>query len=212
MTVATSHWKLTLNARSLSILHLRNTYIPGRDEFPTYAARGTLIPIYRELAADLETPVSVFMKLRGQGAAFLLESVEKGEQQGRYSILGVELERAIVAQGHEVTLVNGEQREIRHLDGCEDALHVVKSLLSDYQPVEVPGVPVFHGGAVGYLGYDVVGSFEPILGFERKDIAFPDLYFLLTDTIVIFDHVKHRLLVIANAFVTPAHALEAAYI
>jgi anthranilate synthase component 1 len=188
-----------------------STYTPSRDEFPTYAAQGTLIPIYRELAADLETPVSVFLKLRGQGAAFLLESVEKGEQQGRYSILGVELERAIVAQGRDITLVNGDQRETRHLEGREDALHVVKSLLSDYQPVEVPGVPVFHGGAVGYLGYDVVGAFEPILGFERGESTFPDLYFLLTDTIVIFDHVKHRLLVIANAFVTSDHNLEAAY-
>ena len=175
---------------------------PNRETFVSLAEQGNLIPIFRELPADLETPVSVFLKLRGEGAAFLLESVEKGEQQGRYSILGIDLHRQIVARGGEVHLSNnGEQRTERLGEGV-DALTIVERELDRFTPVEVPGIPPFHGGAVGFFGYDLASWFEPVLAFQRDgQQALPDMHLLLTDTILIFDHVKHRLLVVANAHV-----------
>ncbi|MGH2543732.1 MAG: anthranilate synthase component I [Ardenticatenaceae bacterium] len=181
-------------------------YTPEKQQFLQMARRGALIPIYRELAADLETPVSVFLKLRGEGPAFLLESVEKGEQQGRYSILGVDPERQIVARGTQAELRDNGCSQSIPLERGRDAMHVVETELARYVPLEVPGVPRFHGGAVGFLGYDLVAAFEPVLAFRRgartaQPKFLPDLHLLLTDTILIFDHVKHRLLVIANAHV-----------
>ncbi|MDQ4078630.1 MAG: anthranilate synthase component I [Chloroflexota bacterium] len=185
---------------------------PDRQQFEVLAERGNLIPIYRELAADLETPVSVFLKLRGEGAAFLLESVEKGEQQGRYSILGFDPERQIIARGRAVEVRDNGRSYRRALEAREDALTVVEAELARFTPVEVPGIPRFHGGAVGYIGYDLVAAFEPVLAFKRDEQALlPDLHLLLTDTILIFDHVKHRLLVIANAHVEEGESVEAAY-
>ncbi|MGB0389185.1 MAG: anthranilate synthase component I [Ardenticatenaceae bacterium] len=187
-------------------------YIPNKEQFADYATQGTLIPVYRELVADLDTPVSVFMKLRSGGAAFLLESVEKGEQQGRYSILGVDPERQIVARGRTVEVRDNGRSYTRILEKAEDALHLIEAELARFTPVEVPGIPVFHGGAVGFIGYDLVNGFEPVLAFERDQKgSIPDLHFLLTDTLVIFDHVKHRLLVVANAHVEEGTSPDDAY-
>jgi anthranilate synthase component 1 len=186
-------------------------YTPTEQQFAEYASQGNLVPVYRELAADLETPVSVFLKLRGAGAAFLLESVEKGEVQGRYSFLGIDPERQIVARGRTVEVSDNGRSYSRTLHKGEDALLVVEEELARYTPVEVPGLPPFHGGAVGFMGYDLVSQFEPVLGFERDgESPIPDVRFLLTDTLVIFDHVKHRLLVVANAHVNGG-SVEAAY-
>ncbi|MCB9172600.1 MAG: chorismate-binding protein, partial [Ardenticatenales bacterium] len=188
---------------------------PAHDEFVKLAERGNLIPVYRELPADLETPVSVFLKLRGEGAAFLLESVEKGEQQGRYSFLGIDLQRQIVARHGVVTVHNpGNRTEITLADD-EDALTLVERELARFTPVEVAGLPPFHGGAVGFFGYDLIAAFEPVLAFERDEAQrMAEMHLLLTDTLLIFDHVKHRLLVVANAHLTdeadPTLAYEAA--
>lgn len=187
-------------------------YTPNKEQFTEYAKQGTLIPIYREVVADLDTPVSVFLKLRRDGAAFLLESVEKGEQQGRYSILGVDPERQIIAKGRTVEVRDNGRSYTRTLETKEDALHVIEEELARFKPVEVPSVPLFHGGAVGFIGYDLVHGFEPVLGFKRDDSAtIPDLHFLITDTLVIFDHIKHRMLVVANAHVEAGAVPEEAY-
>ena len=111
----------------------------SRKEFKTYAAQGTLVPVYRELPADLETPVSVYLKLRGQGASFLLESVEKAEQLGRYSFLGFNPQRQIIARGGTVTLLDngrdkGRAHEVRLQEG-QDPLHVVADELGRYTPI-----------------------------------------------------------------------------
>ncbi len=190
--------------------------ILSREQFRTIAAHGALVPVYRELAADLETPVSVYLKLRGQGPSFLLESVEKAEQVGRYSFLGFNPRRQIITRGRELTVLDNDQAETRYLAGGEDPLHAVAAELGRYQPVApmgdmAPDLPRFFGGAVGYLGYDLVRFFERLPDTTRDELNLPDLHLLVTDTLVIFDHVRHRLLVVANAHVPPGSDLDDAY-
>jgi anthranilate synthase component 1 len=188
----------------------------SREQFHIIAARGMLVPVYRELRADLETPVSVYLKLRGRGLSFLLESVEKAEQVGRYSFLGFNPRRQIIARGREITILDNGQPETRWLAAGEDPLHVVASELGRYQPVApihkvAQDLPYFFGGAVGYLSYDLVRFFERLPETTRDELGLPDLHLLVTDTLVIFDHVRHRLLVIANAHVPPKSDRDAAY-
>jgi anthranilate synthase component 1 len=180
------------------------------------AEQGSLVPVYRELAADLETPVSVYLKLRGQGPSFLLESVEKAEQVGRYSFLGFNPRRQIISRGREITILDNGQAETRRLVAGQDPLHAVAAELSRYQPVASMGdlvqdLPRFFGGAVGCLGYDLVRFFERLPNSTRDELNLPDLHLLVTDTLVIFDHVRHRLLVVANAHVPPGTDLDKAY-
>jgi anthranilate synthase component 1 len=183
------------------------------------AGQGRLVPVYRELAADLETPVSVYLKLAGEGPSFLLESVEKAEQIGRYSFLGVDVQQQIRARGRQVTLIDGDRVAQRSLQPGEDPLHVVAREVGRYQPVAplhevVPGLPRFYGGAVGYMGYDLVRFFERLPDTARDELNLPDVHLLLTDTLIAFDHVQHRLLLFANAHLPQAadeKTVDAAY-
>jgi anthranilate synthase component 1 len=188
----------------------------SREKFRESAAEGALVPVYRELPADLETPVSVYLKMRGAGPSFLLESVERAEQLGRYSFLGFDPRRQIMSRGREVTLYDGERITTHTLAEGQDPLDIVKSTLADYQPVApvhklVKGLPRFFGGAVGYLGYDLVRFFERLPDVERAGSVLSDLHLMITDTLVVFDHVQHRLLLFANAHVPPDVDLDAAY-
>jgi len=186
-------------------------YHPTMAELWELAEQGNLIPVWRELPADLETPVSVYLKLRGLGPSFLLESVEKGEQVGRYSFLGFEPSGLLVADGEQVSVWrDGSDQPVARSKG--DPLLVAEGLLSDYRAVTVDGLPRFHGGLVGYLGYDAVRFFERVPLGSEPGIGLPDAVFMLADTVVIFDHVKHRLLVVANAHIdgNPSSAYHAA--
>ncbi|HRQ36949.1 MAG TPA: anthranilate synthase component I [Chloroflexota bacterium] len=187
---------------------MNTIYAPTLAAFRELAAGpANLIPVYREFAADLETPVSVYLKLMEQfGPSFLLESVEGGEQVGRYSFVGVNPRGLISLKGRAVT-ANGESRTLA--DG-EDILHVVKAEMSQFKPADLPGLPRFQGGAVGYLGYDVVRFFERLPETAVSTIDIPDAIFLLADTLVVFDHARHRLLILANARVNGD--VEAAYV
>jgi anthranilate synthase component 1 len=162
--------------------------------------RGDLVPIYRTLLADLETPVSVYMKLARQGiASFLLESVEGGEHVGRYSFLGVNPKGIISVTGNEVTrTLHGETTACLLAVG-QDPLHAIKQEFARVKPVRVPGLPRFVGGAVGFMGYDVVRYFERLPETAARELDVPDAAFMLPDTLVIFDHAKHQLIVLANA-------------
>jgi anthranilate synthase component I len=188
----------------------------SREQFRTIATRGALVPVYRELPADLETPVSVYLKLRERGPSFLLESVEKAEQIGRYSFLGFNPRRQIVVRGREVMILDNGHSETRQIAGDEDPLHVVAVEMASYQPVApihevAQDLPRFFGGAVGYLGYDLVRFFERLPETAPDEVNLPDVHLLVTDTLVVFDHVRHRLLVIANAHVPLGSDLDAAY-
>jgi anthranilate synthase component 1 len=188
----------------------------SRDQFHALAQRGTTVPVYCELSADLETPVSVYLKLRGQGASFLLESVERAEQLGRYSFLGFGPRREITAYGNTVTIRSDGQLETRPLGPGEDPLHVVAAELRRYRPVApahemARGLPRFTGGAVGYMAYDLVRFFERLPQIRADELQMPDLHLMVTDTLVAFDHVQHRLLLLANAHVPPGSDADAAY-
>ncbi len=180
-------------------------YTPTLYEFVKKAEEGNLIPVYRELVADIDTPVSAFLKLRQAGAgenAFLLESVAGSENIARYSYMACDPLQIISTKGRQVTIhENGSSREAELGDG-QDPLDLVRETLSAYQFVPVDGGDRFYGGAVGYLGYDVVRFFEDIPDDKPDDLGLPDSQFMLTDTIIVFDHVMRRLRVVANAHVT----------
>jgi len=173
---------------------------PSQEQVLEYFKLGDLVPVYRTLLADLETPVSVYLKLRQSGQpAFLLESVEGGEQVGRYSFLGVNPRGVIYVQNNMLTRIfDGETTE-RPLEMGEDPLHSVKAEMAKFDPVQIPGLPRFVGGAVGYLSYDVVRYFERLPQTARDELNVPDAAFVFPDTLVIFDHAKHQLIVLANA-------------
>jgi anthranilate synthase component 1 len=145
------------------LTHQRTDIHPSIDELLPLSAQGNLVPIYRELPADLDTPVSVYLKLAGHGASFLLESVEGGEQIGRYSFIGVEPSALLTFNGRSVTRrVNGSSSTF-DLPKGNDPLHVLQAEMARFKPVGLPGLPRFVGGLVGYLGYDVVRLLEPKL-------------------------------------------------
>jgi anthranilate synthase component 1 len=158
--------------------------LPRPDEMPALFEKGDLVPVYRVLPADLETPVSVFLKLlRPDEPAFLLESVEGGERVGRYSFIGV-----------------GPRKVLRpDTSPGGDALAAIKAELEQYRPVTLPGLPRFVGGAVGFLGYDVVGQFERLPANALDVTHLPKALFMLFDSIVIVDHVKTQTIVLSNA-------------
>ena len=176
-------------------------YTPDLETFCRRAAQGNLVPVFRELPGDLDTPVSVFYKLKGSGPAFLLESVEGGEQLGRYSFIGANPSMLLRAAQDEVLLRRDGRTDRFTLPAGRDPLHVVAEQLARFRVVPTPGLPRFFGGAVGYLAYDMVRYFEPVPTPEPDELGLPDALFMFTDTIVIFDHVQHKIKVVSNASV-----------
>jgi anthranilate synthase component I len=174
--------------------------LPDRETVHRLFEQGDLVPVYRTLLADLETPVSVYLKLAQMGTtSFLLESVEGGEHIGRYSFLGVNPKGAITVKNNQVTHTLHGVTTTRLLAPGEDPLHAIKQEFTRVNPVQIDGLPRFVGGAVGYLTYDVVRYFERLPETATTDLDVPDAAFLLPDTLVIFDHAKHQLIVLANA-------------
>jgi anthranilate synthase component 1 len=168
-----------------------------------YSNKGqdNLVPVFRELPADLETPVSVFLKLRNSQPCFLLESVERGEQLGRYSFIGTN-PYLIVQTSEDKGTVQHKQEASQVTLGMPpkgpDPLHLVQSPLGQHRVAKVPGLPCFFGGAVGYLSYDVVRFFERLPDCPEDELRVPDSVFLFTDTLVIFDHVQHKMKLVSN--------------
>ena len=180
---------------------------PSLAEFKELARPNALVPVYREIMADLETPVSAYMKIaKDQPYSFLLESVEQADVIGRYSFLGANPSIIFKSKGNQVTIRRDGVVESFESD---DALGELRRLMSVYDPVDVAGLPSFHGGAVGYISYDQVRFFEDLPDDNPDLLELPDVYFLITDTILIFDHVRNRLMIVSNAHVVGEP--EAAY-
>ena len=196
-------------------------YYPTRTDFVALAAQANLIPVTRQVLADFETPLSAYLKIRGQGESFLFESVEGGEHVGRYSFVGCNPRAAIVQVGACVDeLENGRAVERFQVTPdpdpdqaaqVRDGLVVVEHLLRRYRPVRLPGLPRFTGGAVGYLGYEFIHNVEPVVPRPARDtLGTPVMYFLIADELLVFDRVAQTLRVMVNASPdTPARAEEA---
>ncbi len=163
--------------------------------FPLGGERRVLL---REYNADLETPMSVYLKLADDQPSFLLESVTGGEQVARYSFVGVQPRQAYVLQREawEIHSPHGVQRHV--LAQNENPLHLLREALGAHEPVHVPGLPRFVGGLVGYIGYDVVRFFEPTVPIQ-PETAWPEAIFLQANTLVVFDHAYGRLMLLAIA-------------
>ena len=187
-------------------------YHPTLSDVKALAEEGNLVPIWREMPADLETPVSVYLKLRGEGPSFLLESVDKGEQVGRYSFVGVStpgIGAFEILTAQDETLSMKKNGSARPLDGSANPLDAARHIMSQYRPVGVGPLPRFFGGLVGYLGYETAQFYDRMPVAPEPGLGLPDAVLMLADTVVIFDHVKRQLLVVANAHIQ-GHA-QAAY-
>ena len=183
-------------------------YYPDIKEFKKKAGQGNLVPVYREMLADMLTPVSAFLKIDSGRYSFLLESVEGGEKWARYSFLGADPSVIVRTSGNKGFIETKGSTEERELTA--DPVEFLKETMAQYRPVPVPGLPRFFGGAVGYAGYDVVSFLENIGTREKPGVDCPDLFFMLTDTLLIFDNVAQKIKVVANAHVGEAGP-EAAY-
>ncbi len=174
-------------------------YQPSYEEFCKKAKRGNLVPVYREILADLETPVSAFLKIDDGKYSYLLESVEGGEKWGRYSFLGTSPFLIIRAKDKRIEIIKNGKKSISDTD--ENPLLLLKRLLKEYRPVSIDGLPPFFGGAVGYLAYDMIRYFEDISLKKRSPLELPDIVFMFTDTLLIFDNTRQRIKVVSNALV-----------
>lgn len=184
-------------------------YYPNFETFKIFAGKGNLIPVYREILADMETPVSALMKLSTHHYVFLLESVEGGEKWGRYTFLGTDPHTIFTIRREDVLICeNGNETKQRHFG---NPLKFLQDLLEKYDPVHVDGLPRFYGGAVGYLGYDMVRYFERLPAEATDDMKTDDAIFLITDTLIIFDNVKHTIKVLSCAFTERNEDLQKLY-
>ena len=177
------------------------------EEFKELAQRGTFVPVYKEIVADMLTPVSAFLKVAEHSDyAFLLESVEGGEQVGRYSFLGKDPFLILRSRGGKTTIDRmGEVTESE-----KPFIATVRELMAGFHSPFVPGLPRFTGGAVGYMAYDAAAWFEPVKLQPTNDTD-EEAGFMLFDTVLAFDHVRHRILIIANARITGDDDLESLY-
>jgi len=159
--------------------------VPGITEFKELSRRGNLIPVYREILADLDTPVSAFLNL-GEKPSFLLESLEGGEKWARYSLKG---------RGKTVEIISAGGTERIETD---DPITFLRDMMRGYRPVEVPGLPRFYGGLVGYLGYDMVRFIEELPDRRSPGLDMPDMFLMLTDAMLVFDNLRQTIKVVCS--------------
>jgi anthranilate synthase component 1 len=182
--------------------------VPTRSEFLALARTGKLVPVYREVFADHDTPVSAFRKIADGPYAFLLESVEGGEKWGRFSLLGSRPSLVFVARGERCEI----HRDGKVTPGTRHPIEELGELLRAHQAVALPGLPRFVGGAVGYLGYDAVRWFERLPSKAPDELKLPDAVFMFGDVVSVFDNLTHTLTVVTHARggADPEGAYEAA--
>ena len=157
-------------------------YYPTLQDVKKLSKDGNIVPIYREIVADLETPVSAFLKINRGGYSFLLESVEGGQRLARYSFIGTEPYRVLTTKGEDKT----------------DPLPLITEEINKYKIVPVSGLPLFCGGAVGYFAYETIARFEDLPSPDRDPLGLPESLFMFVDTMLVFDHVTHKIKVLSH--------------
>ena len=161
-------------------------YHPSLEEVKALVGKGNLVPVYRSINGDLETPVSAYLKVARPPYSFLLESVAGGERLGRYSFIGTEPYRVIKTGSGEA-------------GGEVDPLSLVQAEMDQYQLIPLPGLPRFHGGGVGYLAYDTIRYFEPrVPPMPADPQGLPESVFMFADTLLVFDHLRHDIKVVSH--------------
>lgn len=180
---------------------------PSFTEFKKKLKKGNLIPVWQEVLADFDTPVSAFKKIERGKYSFLLESVEGGEKWGRYSFLGSEPTVIFKSKNGNIEITeNGRTKKSKG-----DPIDALRDLLSRYEPVPAPELPRFHGGAVGYFSYDIVRHVEDLPAIVVDDLGLWDALFMITDTVLVFDNVNHKIKIIYNAYVPEAKNAKKSY-
>lgn len=176
----------------------------SQEQFNLYAERGyNRIPLVREVLADLETPLSTYLKLASRPYSYLLESVQGGEKWGRYSIIGLPCRRRIEVKEYNLRVIDhgGQGDEVVREQACDNPLDEIRRFQQHYRVPEIPGMPRFSGGLVGFFGYDTVRYIEPHLGNNAvaDPIDAPDIVLMVSDEVVVFDNLAGRLYVIVHA-------------
>jgi len=186
---------------------------PTKEEFCRLAKQGNLIPVTRRLLADQETPLTAYRKIRGQGESFLFESVEGGEHLGRYSFVGCNPRGMIRQTGDQVEWIEeGQVLEsfkvvgrggVQNENEVSDGLAVVEKVLANYRPVDVPGLPRFTGGALGFVGHEFIHDIEPVVPRPPEDeLGTPTVCFIIADELLVFDRVAQTLTIIVNGIIS----------
>ncbi|WP_239461966.1 anthranilate synthase component I [Occallatibacter savannae] len=180
---------------------------PSRKDFIALAKKHTLVPVCHTVTADLETPVSAFLRAAWQEReCFLLESVENGEQVGRYTFIGLNPYKRIVARGRQIQITEAGGTTL--IDG--DIFHILRDALSGHKPARIAGLPPFTAGAVGFFAYDAVRQIEHLPYHAKDELGVPDACLLFFDEVLAFDHVRKQIWMVATADVTLSSA-DAAY-
>ena len=189
-------------------------YSPTLDEFQKLATQGNLIPVARRILADLETPLSAYRKIRGQGESFLFESVEGGEHVGRYSFVGCNPRAVIRQDGQHIQVIeNGRILESAVVGrDVKDGLEIVERVMKKYRAVATPGLPRFTGGAIGFIGYEFIHDVEPTVPRPPTDeLKTPAMYFLIADQLLTFDRAQQTITILVNAVLDDAESTADAY-
>jgi anthranilate synthase component I len=174
---------------------------PTREVFASLATQGNVIPVYADLMADFETPVSAYAKLKDAGPSYLFESVEGGENLARYSFIGCR-PRKIFICGPDTTEIRTPGEPTTSISTPQDPLALLEQEMRGYKPVALPGLPRFTGGAVGFIAYEYVTRIEPTVpAVPNDELGTPLLYFMLSDSLLIFDRAKQTLRLCVNAHV-----------
>ncbi len=178
---------------------MKTQITPSMDEFRELAQGGNVVPVFAEFIADNETPVSAFKTLDSGGCSFLFESTEKNDVSGRFSFVGTDPRMVIKSRGRELQIV--ESGEEQRAEIPDDPLNEIRKVMARYRSVSLPGLPRFSGGAVGFLGYEAIHFFEPkVPAAEGDELQLPEMIFLITSNLLIFDHRLRTLKIVANAF------------
>ena len=178
---------------------MKTLITPALDEFLQLAKQGNVIPVFAEFVGDCETPISAFKKFSHCPYSFLFESTEKNDVSGRFSFVGFDPRLVIESYGREIRIVRNGIEE--RFSTTTDPLDEVRKLMARYRFVARPELPRFAGGAVGFLGYEAIRFFEPKVPSARgDDLRLPEMLFMLTGNVLIFDHRLRSLKIVVNAF------------
>ncbi|MFH1269632.1 MAG: anthranilate synthase component I [Candidatus Omnitrophota bacterium] len=173
-------------------------YEPSLQEFLRLSRKANVIPVFKEIGADLDTPVSAFLKLKKDNYAFLLESVEGQEKTARYSFLGSNPSVIFKSKARNIEIRYAGRKSASRFTARKDPLDEIEKIMKDFKSAKIKGLPRFYGGFVGYMGYDMVRFFERLPDKNPDDLKLPDSIFMLTDSILAFDHVNHTIKIIVN--------------